>query len=151
MDSHSAGALSPEAFRAMADAIPDAVVIVDAAGAIVYWNQGAVRVFGRSAEQALGDTLDIIVPERLRDRHWEGFRSAVASGQSRYGPDELLAVPAVRADGTQISIEFTVALLPSDGEGDVHVAAVIRDVTERRNRERELRRRLEALGSPPGD
>ena len=93
---------------------PDAVVIVDAAGIICYWNDGATRIFGYGPQEMLGSTLDAIIPERLRQRHNEGFRAAMARGSTRYGAAELLAVPARHADGRTVSIEFSVVLLQAD-------------------------------------
>jgi len=130
--------------RAVAHA-PDAVVIVDVAGIICYWNDGAVRIFGYGPEEMLGSTLDAIIPERLRQRHTEGFRAAMARGSTRYGAADLLAVPARHADGRTVSIEFSVVLLEADDGSVGHVAAILRDVTERRTREQELRRRIETL------
>ncbi|MGH9089078.1 MAG: PAS domain S-box protein [Acidimicrobiales bacterium] len=124
---------------------PDAVVIVDAAGVVRYWNKGAERIFGYQEHEMLGSTLDPIIPERLRHRHHEGFRTAMARGWSRYGNDDLLAVPARHADGRTVSIEFSVALLATDDGPVGHVAAIMRDVTARRAREQELRRQIEAL------
>ena len=124
---------------------PDAVVIVDAAGTICYWNDGAARIFGYGPEEMVGSTLDAIIPERLRQRHNEGFRAAMARGSTRYGAAELLAVPARHADGRTVSIEFSVVLLQADDGSVGHVAAILRDVTERRAREQELRRRIQAL------
>ncbi|HZT64326.1 MAG TPA: PAS domain S-box protein [Acidimicrobiales bacterium] len=127
-------------------AVPDAVVVVDRNGIIQLWNSGAARIFGWAEDQAVGRSLDLIVPERLRQRHWEGFHHAVATGTTRYGADSLLAVPAVRADGEQISVEFTVAFITPPGEDAAGgMVAVLRDVTERRRAERELRSRLAEL------
>ncbi len=133
---------------------PDAVVIVDAQGMILYWNRGAERIFGHRAADVTGTTLDVIIPDRLRQRHWDGFRSAMARGTTRYADDDLLAVPAVTADGRTISIEFTVVLLQdtlSHGtNGPVgYVGAIIREVTARRAREQDMRRRLDALEATP--
>ncbi len=128
---------------------PDAVVIVDAAGEVRYWNKGAEGIFGYQAHEMLGSALDPIVPERLRDRHAEGFRAAIARGWSRYGDDDLLAVPALTSDGRTISAEFSVALLATDDGSVANVAAIMRDVNARRAREQELRRRLVAL--EPGE
>ena len=124
---------------------PDAVVIVDAAGTVCYWNDGAARIFGYSPADMLGSTLEAIIPERLRQRHNDGFRTAMARGTTRYGAADLLAVPACHADGRTISIEFSVVLLETEDGSVGHVAAILRDVTERRAREQELRRRIQAL------
>ena len=124
---------------------PDAVVIVDAAGTVCYWNDGAARIFGYGPEEMVGSTLDAIIPERLRQRHNEGFRAAMARGSTRYGAADLLAAPARHADGRTVSIEFSVVLVEADDGSVGHVAAILRDVTERRAREQELRRRIQAL------
>lgn len=112
-------------------------------------------MFGYRAEEALGQTLDLIIPERLRDRHWEGYRRAMATGETRYGQD-LLKVPGVRKDGTRISIEFSIALLRDETGELLGPVAVIRDVTARWEHEKAMKERLAALeakvqnlGKPP--
>ncbi|MBO0732372.1 MAG: PAS domain S-box protein [Acidimicrobiaceae bacterium] len=126
------------------DRAPDGVVVVDAEGVICYWNAGAERIFGFSSAQAVGENLNLIIPERLRDRHWTAFRQAVSAGTSKYGDEDLLAVPAMTADRRTISIEFTVVLLHT-GDRVGHIGAVIRDVTGRRSLELELRKRIRQL------
>jgi PAS domain S-box-containing protein len=101
-------------------------------------------MFGYRAEEALGQTLDLIIPEQLRGRHWEGYRRVMATGVTRYGR-ELLSVPAIRKDGTRLSLEFSILLLRSQTGGVAGVAAILRDVTERWQREKALRERLAAL------
>jgi len=93
---------------------PDGIIYADAAGKIRFWNRSATRIFGYEADEALGQTLDLIVPERLRARHWEGYERVMAGSKSRYGEGDVLAVPAMRKDGSRISIEFTV--LPVRGQ-----------------------------------
>jgi PAS domain S-box-containing protein len=109
----------------------DAVIASDSAGIVRFWNPGAERIFGFDRNEAIGRSLDIIIPERLRERHWTGYRRVVASGESRYGAGAVLAVPGIRKDGSQVSLEFT--LIPLRGEaGDlVGMAAIVRDVTAR--------------------
>ncbi|WP_159711617.1 PAS domain S-box protein, partial [Geminicoccus flavidas] len=85
----------------------DAVVATDAEGFIRAWNPGAERIFGHAAGEALGQSLDLIIPERLRERHWKGFHEVIRTGRSRYGAGDLLAVPGIRKDGQRISLEFT--------------------------------------------
>jgi PAS domain S-box-containing protein len=137
--------IDPAIVRRVADTAPDGVVVVDRAGLIRYWNHGMTRIFGFDAADVLGGPLDVIIPERLRKRHNDGFDAAVASGTTRYGDDDLLAVPAVAKDGRPLSIEFSIVLLPDADGGIAHVAAVIRDVTERWHRDREMKRRLREL------
>lgn len=122
----------------------DAVIVADVSGSIRYWNAAAERMFGHTRDEAIGASLDIIIPAKLRDRHWEGYRRVMATGQTSYA-GRMLAVPAVRADGTRISVEFTVNLL-RDAAGTVWgIGAIMRDVTSRWEEQRDLRRELEAL------
>lgn len=115
---------------ALANDIPDAVIFADGGGAIRFWNAGATRIFGFSREDALGQSLDIIIPERQRERHWAGFQRMIETGQSRYRDDQMLAVPALTQDGRTISIEFTLAPV-RDGEGRIAgLVALLRDVTK---------------------
>jgi len=122
----------------------DAIIFADHEGLIVLWNSGAERIFGYSAPEALGQTLDLIIPEKLRARHWDGYRKVMATGLTRYG-QELLAVPATRKNGSRISIEFSIALLRSPAGELLGSAAIIRDVTARWEKEKELKDRLRAL------
>lgn len=122
--------------------LPDAVIVADAEGTIRFWNPGAERIFGFPAAEALGRSLDIIIPERLRDRHWAGYATTMRTGATRYGAGDLLSVPAIRKDGGKLSIQFSIVLLKDrDGRAD-GIAAVLRDVTgdfeKRRALEREL-------------
>lgn len=131
-------------YEQLVRAMGDAVVVTDAQGAVVTWNAAATRIFGFSEEEALGQPLDLIIPERLRGRHNEGYAKTVASGITRYGTT-LLRVPALHKDGRSLSIAFTVALL-ANAQGQVEgVAAVIRDETQRFNDDKALRRRLAEL------
>jgi PAS domain S-box-containing protein len=142
---------SPIDFEQLVDVIGDAVVISNASGAITLWNPAAVRMFGFTPEEALGQSLDIIIPERLRGRHWSGYEKTMATGETRYGHD-VLRVPAVHKDGQSLSIAFTVALLYSSGpEPKVNgIVAVIRDETSRFTEERNLRKRLAELEAKAG-
>jgi PAS domain S-box-containing protein len=125
----------------------DAIIATDAAGAITFWNPGAERIFGYSSDFALGKSLDIIIPERLRARHWDGFRRAMETGSSRYGDADLLAAPGIRKDRSTISVEFTVAFIKDDDGAIVGIVAFMRDVTARFEEMRALRRKL---AQPPG-
>jgi PAS domain S-box-containing protein len=120
----------------------DAIVAADRDGKIIFWNAGAERIFGYSAVSAEGASLDIIIPERLRQRHWEGYRRVVDGGQSRYGDGDLLAVPGLTSSGARISLEFTIARLTDETGQTIGLAAVMRDVTQRFEEIRTLRRKL---------
>jgi PAS domain S-box-containing protein len=125
-------------------AMGDAVVVADAGNRIAFWNPAATRIFGYTQEEAIGQPLDLIVPERQRARHNEGFAKTVATGITRYGAS-LLRVPARHKDGRRISIAFTVALLTDNAGKVTGIAAVIRDETERFAEEQALRKRLAEL------
>ena len=129
------------------NAAGDAIIAVDNDGKIVLWNPAAERIFGFTGADAVGQSLDLIIPERFRERHWEGFRKVMRTGETRYGAD-VLRVPALHKDGRPLSIAFTVALLKSPGSEAFTIAAIVRDETQRWNEERELRRRLAELERP---
>lgn len=120
----------------------DAIIAADREGIIRVWNPGAERIFGFAVDEALGHSLDLIIPERLRQRHWDGYRKTMETGESRYGEGDVLAVPALRKDGTTISIEFTILALKEKSGKTIGIAAIIRDVTKRFDEMRALKRRL---------
>lgn len=122
----------------------DAILYADREGRILLWNAGAEAMFGQTAAEAVGQSMDIIIPERLRGRHWEGWKKVMETGVTRYGK-ETLAVPAARKDGSPLSIEFTIQLVRDDAGAILGAAAIIRDVTVRWNRDRELRKKLKDL------
>jgi PAS domain S-box-containing protein len=125
--------------------LADAVVICDRSGSITFWNPAAERIFGWSADEVLGTSLDLIIPERLRARHWEGYQRVMESGQTSYG-GRLLEVPALHRDGRTLSIAFTVSLLRRSGSAGVTgIAALIRDDTERWQERRRVDQELEEL------
>ena len=128
--------------QAFIQAAADAIIAARADGTIVFWNPAAQRIFGFSAEEALGQSLDLIIPERFRGRHWDGYRQVMATGQTKYATD-VLRVPALHKEGRALSIAFTVSLL--DGQNGRIIAAIVRDETARWNEERELRRRIAQL------
>ena len=129
---------------ALVQAAGDAIIAAGTDGKILLWNPAAERMFGFTVEEALGHSLDLIIPERLRHRHWEGYQRVMRTGQTRYGT-EVLRVPALHKDGRSLSIAFTVALLHAGDGGIQAIAAIIRDETARWEEERALRRRLTQL------
>ncbi len=130
--------------RRIVEATGDAVLFCDRDGLIRFWNGGAEAMFGWSSAEAHGKSMDIIIPDRLRGRHWEGWHRVMASGVTRYGK-ELLAVPAARKDGSALSIEFTIRIVRDDGDELLGAAAVVRDVTARFTRDRETRKKVQEL------
>jgi PAS domain S-box-containing protein len=131
----------------LVDCIGDAVIVADVHEKIVLWNAAATRIFGYSEEEALGNTLDLIVPERQRLKHNEGYSKSMETGTTRYGTS-LLKVPAKHKDGRTLSIAFTVGMLFDEKHQANGVAAVIRDETERFAEERALKKRLFDLENP---
>ena len=130
--------------RRIVENSPMAILFADREGKIRLWNSGAETIFGYTEKEALGQSLDLIVPERQRQRHWEGWDTVMASGVTKYGRDPL-AVPAMRKDGSRISIEFNVVLVRADGGELAGVAAMVQDVTARWQKQKELNARLAAL------
>jgi PAS domain S-box-containing protein len=126
------------------DHAQDAMIFADRDGIIRLWNAGAEAIFGYRAEEAVGHTLDVIIPAPLRARHWAGYRQVMATGVTRYGR-EVLAVPAWRQDGRRISVEFTIILLRDAAGTLLGPAAIIRDVTAWWQRDSALKARLAAL------
>ena len=124
-------------------AAADAIIAAGADGRIVFWNPAATRIFGFTEAEAVGQSLDLIIPARFRARHWEGYRQVMNTGKSKYAAD-VLRVPATAKDGRPLSIAFTVTLLDA-GEGGRMIAAIVRDETTRWQEERELKRRLAEL------
>jgi PAS domain S-box-containing protein len=126
------------------DAIGDAVVVSDVQGNVIVWNAGAERLFGWSAEEAMGQRMDMIVPERLRQRHWDGYDKSMQTGHTKYAHD-VLRVPAVDKAGRAMSIAFTVFMLfGPDGKPNA-CGSVIRDETDRFVQDRALRKRIADL------
>ena len=140
--------IPPEHFaeRVIAN-MSDAVVYADAEGIIRVWNPGAVRIFGFAENEALGHSLDIIIPANLRGRHWHGFRQTMQTGHSHYADGQLLSVPAIRKDGVRISVEFIIVPFSDEAGTMIGIAAIMRDATARFEELRALRKELAALSS----
>jgi PAS domain S-box-containing protein len=131
--------------RRIIEGSPDAVLVSDRGGVVRGWNEAAERLFGFPAAEAIGASMDLIVPDRLRERHWGGWGHVMETGVTRYGGGQLLAVPALHKDGRQLSVEFSIQLL-KDGAGRIEwVVAVFRDVTERFQKDKALKLRLKEL------
>jgi PAS domain S-box-containing protein len=127
----------------------EAIIASDQDGVIHFWNPGAERIFGYAVSEAVGQSLDIIVPPDFRQRHWEGYRRVMQTGESRYDRGDLLSVPAIRKDGTRISVEFSIVPLKNH-EGRVDgMAAIMRDVTKHHDEMRALKAQLTRTGTAP--
>jgi len=130
---------------AILSARSDAIVAADKEGTIVFWNPGAERIFGYSTAEAVGRSLDIIIPVRLRKRHWDGYRQVMQTGESRYGHGDVLAVPGIGKNDLQMSLEFTITPLRDGSQELVGLVAIIRDVTERFEETKAIKRKLAAM------
>src|SRR6478752_1824930 len=117
--------------RAILESHADAILVADREGVICFWNPGAARIFGFGAEEAIGHSLDLIIPEPLRARHWEGYKRVMVSGETRYGSGDVLSVPALTKAGLRISVEFTIIILREDNDAVIGMAAILRDVSAR--------------------
>jgi PAS domain S-box-containing protein len=131
-------------FEQLLRAIGDGVVVANAGGNIIFWNAAAERIFGFSEEEAIGKSLDLIIPERQRQRHWDGYHKTMDTGQTRYGHD-LLRVPALHKEGRPLSIAFTVAMLYTPDHQVSAIVAIVRDETQRWTDERDMRKRIAEL------
>ena len=120
-----------------------AVIYGDAAGIMRLWNKGAEELFGWTAEEALGQSMDLIIPEKHRASHWEGYYRVMKTGVTKYGHN-VLAVPALTKGGRRVSIEFNVVLLKAPSGEVVGIAAILQDVTARWEGDKALRQRLAA-------
>jgi len=127
---------------ALLNSASDAVIATDREGRIIFWNPGAERIFGFSADEVVRQSLDLIIPENLRARHWAGYRHTMEIGTSRYGHGDLLSVPGLTKDGRRVSVEFTIVMLRNEQQQVTGTVAVMRDVTKRFEEVRELRRQL---------
>jgi PAS domain S-box-containing protein len=138
-------AFDPDEFcRALVRDAPDAIVFSDEHGILRAWNAGATRIFGYTAAEAIGQSLDLIIPENLRARHGAGYAKVMATGHSRYGAGDLMNVPALRKDGTRISVEFSIVPCRDAAGRMIGMGAIMRDVTARYMEQRKLRRALPA-------
>ena len=136
--------------RNIVEGTSDAIMFADREGIIRLWNRGAIQMFGFSESEALGQSLDLIIPENLRGRHWDGYFRVMESGESRYST-EMLSAPALRKDGTRISTEFSMVMVKGGDDKVLGVAAVIRDVSARWQREKELKERIRTLETQQAD
>lgn len=130
-----------ELIMQLANDAPDAILIADRQGIIRFWNSGAEKMFGHAATEAVGQSLDLIIPDNLRGRHWEGYWRVMASGETKYKTG-LLSSPGICKDGARISLEFSMVLLRDSSGGMLGCASIMRDVTEKWKKEKALKEKL---------
>jgi PAS domain S-box-containing protein len=128
-------------YQQLVMASADAIMACDAAGKITLWNAASTRMFGFEEAEAMGQSLDIIIPQRQQARHWEGYHVTMASGVTKYGAS-VLRVPAVHKDGHTLSIAFTVSMLHSADGNVTAIVAVVRDESVKFAEERALRKQI---------
>ena len=130
--------------RRIVEEMSDAILFCDREGIVRLWNRGCERLFGYAAEEAVGKSLDLIIPENLRGRHWEGYYRVMKTGETKYKTG-LLSSPGVRKDGTRVSLAFSM-LIVRGGDGEIAgCASILRDVTEQWQKEKALRARIQEL------
>ncbi len=135
---------SPVDLAALVHQAPDAMIFADLQGVIRTWNAAAERIFGHAATTAVGQSLDIIIPEQLREQHWAGYDRALADGDTKY-KGQSLPTKSMKADGSQFYVELSFAIIHGSDGAVVGALAHARDITERFERDRAMRRRLREL------
>ena len=136
-------------FATIIDQAPDAIIVSDRQGRIQLWNAAAERLFGHASAQAIGESLDIIIPERLRAAHWRAFDRAMESGQTRYG-GRTLTTRSMRRDGAKQYVDMSFALIKDETGAVTGALAFVRDATERHESERAMRERIAQLERSSG-
>jgi PAS domain S-box-containing protein len=131
-------------YQQLVETSADAIMVCDAKGLITLWNEASTRMFGFTKQETLGQSLDIIIPQRQQARHWEGYHVTMASGITKYGAS-VLRVPAVHKDGHTLSIAFTVSLMRDSDSKVTAIVAVVRDESVKFAEERALRKRITEL------
>ena len=138
--------LPQDIYQQIIEGAPEAIMLADRQGIIRLWNAGAASLFGYAADEALGQSLDLIIPEPMRVRHWEGYHRVMATGETAYGT-KLLAVPAMHRDGHRLSVEFSIVMVRGAAGELAGVATIMRDSTERWKKEKAMKERLAELES----
>ena len=130
-------------YRAIGEATSDAIIFAGRDGIIRLWNRGAELIFGYPAAEAIGQSLDLIIPERLRRAHWDAFDRSMEAGQTKY-TDRVLTTRSMRKDGTTLYVDLTFAIILDHHGAALGALAQARDVTERYERERAQRAQARA-------
>ena len=136
----------PLLYKGVVEQLPDAVVVADPDGGILVWNRAAEALFGFTAAEAIGSSLDIIIPERFRAAHWEGFRRAVENGRTRLG-SQVRTTRSMHKLGHKLYVDLSFGLVTDAAGAVVGSMAVARDCTARYEADKALRSRLADLES----
>ena len=105
----------------------EAVIIAGNDGTILEWNESATRIFGWSREQAVGENIDMLIPDNQKDQHWEGYDKVLESGETKFRGGAVLSVSALKSDGSRLGIAFSITPLVEDGKVTA-IAAIVRPV-----------------------
>ena len=132
---------------AMVKAVPEAIIFADLKGLVRYWNRGAEEIFGFTAQEAMGQSLDLIIPERMRQAHWDGYYKAIEYGDTYSGRGSRVTRSLHKEEGRSLYVDMSFAIV-KDHEGKVIGSlAVARDATERFTAEKEMRKQIAALSA----
>lgn len=144
IESHTVETLSSDILRSM----PEALIFSDLDGIIRLWNPGAETVFGFTAAESIGQSLDLIIPERLRKAHWDGFNQAIARGGIKPGRTSMIT-RSLHKSGTDIYVDMSFEMVKNQAGQMLGSMAVARDATARFLEEKNLRRQLAELTPKP--
>ncbi|HXS52124.1 MAG TPA: PAS domain S-box protein [Usitatibacter sp.] len=125
-------------FEALVEQLPVSVILADREGLIRVWNRASEALFGFTAQEVLGRSLDVVIPEHLRPAHWEAYGRALASGTTKYS-GRVMTTRAVHKDGRKLYVDFSFAMLKDPAGAVVGAMATGRDITERYLAERARR------------
>ena len=137
---------SPAAFAAMFDQVPVSLIVSDREGRIIAWNRASEALFGFAVADVVGKSLDVIIPEHLRDAHWKGYDRSLASGETKYA-GQVMTTRAMHKDGRKLYVDFSFAMLKAERGQVVGAMAAGRDATQRFLAERARRMRESAGGA----
>ncbi|GHD44095.1 PAS domain S-box-containing protein [Marinobacter persicus] len=136
--------LNDEVMGRLIEQNPDAMIFADTEGRILVWNEAAERVFGFTKEQAIGESLDIIIPEKLREPHWRGYDEAIKNAGTKYW-GQSMPTKAIHSEGSMIYVELGFSIVLDDDGKVIGVLSSGRDITERFQKEKENKKRLAEL------
>lgn len=128
-------------------AIPEAIIYADLEGRVRYWNRGAEEIFGFSADEAMGQSLDLIIPERMRQAHWDGYNKALKLGDTYSGRGSRVTRGLHKEEGRPLYVDMSFAIVKDNSGQVVGSLAVARDATERFTAEKEMRKQIAALSA----
>jgi PAS domain S-box-containing protein len=140
-------AVDDSLFKSIVDQAPEAIVFADTGGVIRVWNAGAQALFGFDRAEAVGNSLDLIIPERFRRAHWDAFDKAIANGHTRLGSQDR-TTRSLHKDGRKLYVDLSFGLVADAAGTVIGALAVGRDGTGRYLEERALREKLATLEHP---